>query len=263
MSEVQTINIIEDADGELRVSSLIIAQQTERDHEPVLRLIRENLEDFEAFGRVSFENGPFATAGGVQSRTYARINEQQATLLITYMRNTDVVRRFKVALIKEFYRMRQALIAPQHALPQTYSEALRELAATAEKNTELAQKIIVDEPKVEYVDTFVADGDLRILRNVAKSLGMTEGELRGDLLARKWIYAEHVTRWSETKQCKEKIARYSPYADKARYFEPVPNHLAPRFKGEVMHTLKITPAGAIAIARLYGKHLHAVEAVSA
>lgn len=92
---------------------------------------------------------------------------------------------------------------------------------------------------------------------------MTETELRTDLLARKWIYVEHMTRWSESKQEKETVSRYSPYAHKAEYFQPIPNHLAPRFKGEVMHTLKVTPAGAVAIARLYGRHLAAVEAVSA
>ncbi len=262
MSEIQNINIVEDAEGELRVSSLIMAQQTERDHEPVLRLIRDNIIDFEAFGRVSFENGPFATAGGIQRKSYALLNEQQATLLITYMRNNDVVRAFKVALIKEFYRMRQAL-TPRFALPQTHAEALRELAASVEQNALLEAKIIADEPKVEYVDTFVADNDLRLLRNVAKSLGISEGELRSDLLARRWIYAEHTTRWSESKQGKETVTRYSPYSHKAQYFEPVPNHHAPRFKGEVMHTLKVTPAGAAAIARMYGQTLRAVEAVTA
>jgi len=38
-------------------------------------------------------------------------------------------------------------------------------------------------------------------------------------------------------------------ADKREYFRTIPNHEAPRFKGEVMHTLKITAPGALAIAR--------------
>ena len=266
MSETQTINIIEHSDGDLRVSSLIIAGRTNVQHKNVMDLVRSYADELAEFGPLAFETrmGVALPQGGFAKATeYALLNEHQATLLITFMRNSAIVREFKLELVKQFYAMRQALAASQFALPQTYSEALRELAATAEKNTELAQKIIVDEPKVEYVDTFVADGDLRLLRNVAKSLGVTEGELRAELLARKWIYAETITRWSETKQCKEPVTRYSPYSEKARYFEPVPNHLAPRFKGEVMHTLKITPAGAVAIARLYGKHLQAVEAVSA
>lgn len=131
------------------------------------------------------------------------------------------------------------------------------------KNEELEAKVEADAPKVDYVDTFVADSDLRLLRNVAKSLNITEGELRADLIARKWIYAEHMTRWSESKQEKETITRYSAYSHKAAYFFPVPNHAAPRFKGEVMHTLKVTPTGATAIARLCGKHLQVVEPMPA
>ncbi|MDI6024500.1 Rha family transcriptional regulator [Leucobacter sp. UT-8R-CII-1-4] len=261
MSEIQSINIVEDAEGELRVSSLIIAGRTDNQHASVLRIVRDNLADFESFGRVGFEIAPFETAGGTQRREIAHLNEPQATLLMTYMRNSEVVKNFKLALVAEFYRMRQAL-TPQFALPQTHAEALRELAASVEQNALLEAKIIADEPKVEYVDAFVADSDLRLLRNVAKSLSISEGELRSELLVRNWIYAEHTTRWSESKQCKETVTRYSAYSHKTQYFEPVPNHHAPRFKGEVMHTLKVTPAGAAAIARMYGQHLRAVEAVS-
>lgn len=135
---------------------------------------------------------------------------------------------------------------------QIVHQALTILTA---KTTELEAKVEADAPKVAYVDQFVADSDLRLLRNVAKSMGMTEGDLRADLLDRKWLYTDHTTRWSESKQEKETITRYSAYSHKSAYFYPVPNHLAPRFKGEVMHTLKVTPQGAVAIARLYGKQI--------
>lgn len=135
---------------------------------------------------------------------------------------------------------------------QIVHQALTILTA---KTAELEAKVEADAPKVAYVDQFVADSDLRLLRNVAKSMGMTEGDLRADLLDRKWLYTDHTTRWSESKQEKETITRYSAYSHKSAYFYPVPNHLAPRFKGEVMHTLKVTPQGAVAIARLYGKQI--------
>lgn len=124
----------------------------------------------------------------------------------------------------------------------------------AEKDATIAELA----PKADYVDTFVADDDLRLLRNIAKSLGMTEKELRADLVGRSWIYEERSSRWSEKQQEKVGTVRYSAYSHKSAYFTPVPVHDAPRFKGEVMHTLKVTPQGAIAIARLYGKHLQAV-----
>ena len=105
------IRIVEKIDGELRVSSEIIAERTENQHASVLRVIRDNLSDFEAFGRVGFEIAPFQTAGGVQRREVAHLNEPQATLLMTFMRNSEIVKAFKVELVKQFYAMRQALNA--------------------------------------------------------------------------------------------------------------------------------------------------------
>ena len=249
--------IVQQFQGELRVSSDAIAEHTENQHKNVLELIDTYGHELEVFGQVAFETR--AGYNNAQVRI-AQLTEQQATLLITYMRNSGPVRDFKLRLVREFYEMRQALTAP--VVPQSLPDALRAYALEVEQRQALEAQVAVDAPKVDYVDTFVADSDLRLLRNVAKSIGMGEQELRSDLVARKWIYHERSTRWSDREQRKVPHDRYSPYAHKAQYFEPVPNHQAPRFKGEVMHTLKVTPQGAVAIARLYGKHLVAVEAVS-
>jgi phage regulator Rha-like protein len=230
-------------DGEARTTSLIIADGAKAQHASVIRLIRDNLADLEEFGQVGFEIRPGYNNAQVQ---VAHLNEQQTTLILTYMRNNEVVRSFKKALVKAFYEL-----ASQRALPQSYGEALRELAATVEQREALEARITADAPKVSYVDRFVADADLRLLRNVAKTIGIGETELRDQLIARRWIYVESMTRWSHTEGRKVAIHRYSPYADKARYFFPEPNHQAPRFKGEVMHTLKVTPSGAEAIARFF------------
>ncbi|PPF39940.1 hypothetical protein C5E05_01640 [Pseudoclavibacter sp. AY1H1] len=128
-------------------------------------------------------------------------------------------------------------------------EAQRTIAASHARVAELEERAAEDEPKVAYVDTFVADGDLRLMRNVAKSLGVSESQLRAELVNHGWVYVESSTRWSDSEQRKLRIFRYSAYAEKRDYFAPVPNHDAPRFKGELMHTLKVTPAGALAIAR--------------
>lgn len=46
---------------------------------------------------------PFETDGGVQTRRIALLNEQQATFLMTLMRNTERVVEFKCALVQAFY----------------------------------------------------------------------------------------------------------------------------------------------------------------
>ena len=233
-----------DRDGTLVVSSETVAEGAGVEHRAVLQLIGNNVGDFEEFGHLAFEMRDRAGVPGPSLRV-ALLNEQQATLLMTYQRNTDRVRAFKKALVKAFFDM--AHRSP--AVPQSLPEALRAYALEVEAREALEAKVAADAPKVEYVERFVAGEDLRIMRNVAKSIGVSENTLRDALITHHWIYVEEMERWSGSKQKKETITRYSAYADKRDYFRPVPVHEAPRFKGEVMHTLKITPPGAVAIGR--------------
>lgn len=147
-------------------------------------------------------------------------------------------------------RTREAETAPTFALPATFSEALRLLADETERTAQLEAKAAADAPKVNYVETYVADGDLLTFRTLASNLNVSEQWLRDLLISSNWIYMQEASRWSEKKQAKETIRRYSAYAGYRNYFEAKPVHDAPRFRGEVMHTLKVTPAGAEAIARL-------------
>ena len=87
----------------------IIAEQTGVEHASVIKLVRTYQSDWEDFQRVGFEIAPFETKGGVQTREIALLNEQQTTLLITYMRNNDIVRAFKKAIVKAFFEMRNEL----------------------------------------------------------------------------------------------------------------------------------------------------------
>lgn len=149
-------------------------------------------------------------------------------------------------------REAETLPAPTAAaqLPQDYPSALRALAAEVEQREALETRVTALAPKASYVDTYVDSRDLLTFRTVAAHLEVTETHLRETLLARRWIYVETATRWSGRKHGLETIRRYSAYANKKHYFTPVQRHEAPLFKGEAMHTLKITPAGAEAIARL-------------
>lgn len=100
--------VTQNQSGELVTTSLAIADGTENDHASVIRLVRTYLDDLQEFGGVGFEIDSFDTAGGTQAREVAVLNEQQSTLLITYMRNNEIVRKFKKALVKAFYELKQA-----------------------------------------------------------------------------------------------------------------------------------------------------------
>lgn len=129
-----------------------------------------------------------------------------------------------------------------------------------EKDDEIASLT----PKAEYVDTYVADEDHLKFSTVASTLGMKETELRDLLIDKGWIYCETTTRWSNRKGRMVTVNRYSEYAHKKPYFYRSLTHDAPRFRGEVMHTLKITAPGAQSVARLVkrGEDGPALEVVS-
>lgn len=84
----------------------IIASCAQVQRSTVTRLIRNHQKDLETFGRLGFEIRALQTKGGIQDVKTYHLNEQQATLLITYLRNTEPVKAFKKALVREFYAMR-------------------------------------------------------------------------------------------------------------------------------------------------------------
>ncbi len=101
-------NIVSIVDGQTVTTSLAIAEGVGNDHKHVIRLIRDYAEDLREFGPLSFENAkgkPLPQGGFAKATEYALLNEQQATLLMTYMRNNDVVRSFKKRLVKAFYEL--------------------------------------------------------------------------------------------------------------------------------------------------------------
>lgn len=109
--------------NEPMTTSLAIAEGTENTHKSVIQLVRKYVEDLQEFGSLAFEMRVMRQDGrGGEQGEVAFLNEQQATLLITYLRNTDTVRRFKIALVKAFYEMRDRLRgAPSRDEPLTLS----------------------------------------------------------------------------------------------------------------------------------------------
>ena len=98
-------------DSEPFTTSDVIAEYAKVNYRSIQRTIERNEGDFNVFGRVRFQITPLMTKGGVQDKKIYILNEQQATLLITYLKNTEPVRKFKVELIRQFYAMRGELLA--------------------------------------------------------------------------------------------------------------------------------------------------------
>ena len=187
MSAVEQ-SFVQRIDGELRVSSETISERTGNEHRAVLQLVNSHAESLEQFGQVAFEMRPGYNNAPVR---IAHLNEQQATLLMTFMRNSAIVVDFKVELVKQFYSMRQALTAP--TIPQSFAEAL-ELAAAQARELEVAK------PKADAWDQLAsAEGDYSVA-DAAKFLaraGIDIGPQRlfNQLAEMGWIFRGPQGKW--------------------------------------------------------------------
>ena len=93
-------------DAEPFTTSDVIARVTGITHRRIKSSIVKNTKALETFGKV-IQYG--ATLGGRGNETGYRLNEQQSTLLVTFLKNTPVVVAFKVELVRQFYEMRTEL----------------------------------------------------------------------------------------------------------------------------------------------------------
>lgn len=168
---------------------------------------------------------------------------------IAMIQRTERGKQARQYFIEAEKQLRAADTAPVHRLPQDYASALRELAKVVDTVEAQREQIAIDAPKVEYHDQFVNDGDVLSFRTVARSLGIGERDLRQILVDHKWIYRE-TSRIYDNEVGWRNRYRYSEYHRHKNYFRRVLHHDIPKFNGEVMYTLKVTPSGAAAISRL-------------
>lgn len=126
-------------------TSEVIAECAGIKRHAVQVLIQQHEKDFREFGRVAFEMRPLQTKGGIQMAKVYHLNEQQATLLMTYLRNTPVVREFKKELVRQFYAMRKelrnvkAVKAERRAIRTEMTDAIKALPDSPHKRFKYSQ----------------------------------------------------------------------------------------------------------------------------
>ena len=144
-------------------TTVIIADSLNKRHTDVLALTHKYEADLKTFGVVPFktELQTRGNRGGSQKAEYAYLNEQQATLLISMMRNSPKVIAFKIALVKAFYEMRQALA--QQSLTFTADE----LAILKDKALKQGYAIACQKFKGQRT---LGEGEIAIPKDSAKRL---------------------------------------------------------------------------------------------
>lgn len=93
-------------------TSEVIAECADVKRDTVQKLIQRHEKDFKEFGLVGFEIRAVSDPGsrGTKYTKVYKLNEQQATLLLTFLRNTPTVIAFKKELVRQFYAMRKELM---------------------------------------------------------------------------------------------------------------------------------------------------------
>ena len=123
--------------------SNIIAEGVGIKHSSITRTIRKHEKDFEEFGKLGFKIRPSDSGQG--EKIY-KLNEDQAILLITYLKNTDIVRAFKKALVREFRRLKEEVtqFQIQRAIEKPLRRTLTDAISTWEHGSKWSYKHITD-----------------------------------------------------------------------------------------------------------------------
>lgn len=110
--------LVEVRENDVFTNSKVIAEGTENKHEAVQKIISKYSSDIEDFGALRFEIRVLEHEhykGSTREKVYF-LNEEQATFVITLLRNSKVVVKFKKELVRQFYAMRKFLIEKQSQL---------------------------------------------------------------------------------------------------------------------------------------------------
>ncbi|MCI1287278.1 MAG: Rha family transcriptional regulator [[Lactobacillus] timonensis] len=114
MTQLKGLVFVHGLNEEPYTTDKVISECSGNHLKVVKNLIRYHRNDLTEFGVLHFENAkPLkGSKGGRPQKTY-HLNEQQATLLITYLDNTPQVNQFKKNLVREFYRMKKEITQRQ------------------------------------------------------------------------------------------------------------------------------------------------------
>lgn len=205
-------------------TSLILAEAFEKEHSKVIRSIEQKFNEAKnGLVKNMFSESTYLDKKGEQRKMYY-LNRDGFTFIAMGFtgRKAD---EFKLKYIEAFNRMEQALKEQQATpfkLPQTYSEALYELA-------EKAKQIEALEPRAKKYDRYLSSKGLITTTEVAKEYGMSGRELNEFLHGKGIIYKRGDKWFVYQKYANDALAGYEIYM--------------PRDDKEVRRTLKWTTKG--------------------
>lgn len=170
-------------DKQVVTTSLILAEAFNKQHKHVLEAIGSKINSAEnsAQYKKMFVESTYTDKSGKQNKMYY-LNRDGFTFIAMGFtgRKAD---EFKLKYIDAFNRMEEQIKQQpaQYKLPQTYSEALIELAKEVKKNEEL-------QPKADKYDRYLSNKGLITITEIAKEYGMSGVKLNQFLRDKRVIY---------------------------------------------------------------------------
>jgi phage regulator Rha-like protein len=188
--------VLQNNGNELVVDSRIIAERLGVTHEATIKTIEKYATELQRFGVLRFEIAKLEPGATGRPQRFAWLNENQATLLMSFSRNTAQVTILKVALVAAFSearsRIKQAEVIEiqqpvQRVLPTRdavdYANAAKTVAELP--NGILKQLIgdmLVDELSVQqnlkYLPVAEKPKQYTIVKIRAKALGYSEAQIK-------------------------------------------------------------------------------------
>lgn len=126
-------------DDDAFTDTLIIAESTDNKHHAIMQMVRKHQERLEKFGKIRFRHLKCENSKGGRPIEYCYLNEPQATLLISFLKNTDIVADFKVELVRQFYEMKK-FIAERHT--KDWVETRHQGKLTRKAETDVIKELV-------------------------------------------------------------------------------------------------------------------------
>ena len=165
--------LVQEKNGELLVSSLVIAENVSYEHRAVILLINSYKIDFEELGALHLKC--IGTNGTNTYKTWYDLNENQVTFLLQLMKNNEYTVKFKLTLTKAFSIMKNKLQENTFLIPKTFSEALLLASKQAEQIEKQNQLLLEQKPKVDFFEAVTGSKDTIDIGTVAKVLNKKIG----------------------------------------------------------------------------------------
>lgn len=191
-------------------TSLILANAFEKEHKNVIRAIETKIGELKIEqSSKMFSKGEYTNSQNKRQPMYY-LNRDGFTFIAMGFtgRKAD---EFKLKYIDAFNRMEEQIKQQpaQYKLPQTYSEALIELAKEVKRNEEL-------QPKADKYDRYLSNKGLITITEIAKEYGMSGRELNKFLHEKGVIYKRGSKWFIYQKYANERYVGYEIHLPEGR-----------------------------------------------